>query len=205
MCRRRARKERMNLNLVRSIALIAGALMAVSIPLATTAQASTSAKAASQRPATSAAGCTYFNGNLGDRYYEADKDRGLDWTARSGATAGSATVLEPVSGSLNTDCFHVEGYGNGQFAYKLANSGLCININGASHAVGAWAILWPCLSQQNELFYENPDGLGDLGAQIKSESSGLCLDLNNGYNRGSILEQKNCVPSDIYQSWFVAS
>jgi hypothetical protein len=194
----------MNLNIVRSIALIAGALMAVSIPLAATAQASTLAKTAPQRPATSAEGCTYFNAHLGDRYYEADRDRGLDWTARSGATSGSANVLEPVSGSLNTDCFHLEGgFGNGQVAFKLANSGLCLNIAGNSHAAGAWAILWPCLYPSNELFYENPDGLGDVGAQFKSASSGLCLDLNNGYNRGSILEQKNCVNADIYQSWFV--
>jgi hypothetical protein len=194
----------MNLNLVRSIALIAGALMAVSIPLAAAAQASTSGTAASQRPATSSEGCTYFNANLGDRYYEADKDTNLDWTARSGATSGSATVLEPVSGSINTDCFHLEGgFGNGQVAFQLANSGLCINIAGASDAVGAWAILWPCLYPSNELFYENPDNLGDQGAQFQSASSGLCLDLDNGYNRGSILEQKDCKYADIYQSWFV--
>jgi hypothetical protein len=179
--------------------------MAVSIPLAATAQASTSAKAAPQRPATSSEGCTYFNGNLGDRYYEADKDTNLDWTARSGATSGSATVLEPVSGSINTDCFHLEGgFGNFRVAYQLANSNLCLNIAGASDAVGAWAILYPCLYPTNELFYENGAGTGDAGLEIQSASSGLCLDLDNGYNRGSILEQKNCVFGDIYQSWFVS-
>lgn len=206
MSRRRARKERMNLNLVRPIALIAGALMAISIPLAATAQASTSAKAAPQRPATSAEGCTYFNAHLGDRYFEADKDMALDWTARSGATSGSANVLEPVSGTLNTDCFQIQaGFGNNQIAFKLANSGLCLNISGNSHAAGAWVILWPCLYPSNELFYEGSAGTGDEGADYTSVSSGLCIDLNNGYNRGSILEQKSCVFHDIYQSWFIAS
>jgi hypothetical protein len=196
----------MKLHRVLPTALIASALMAAALPLATTAQAATAAKTAPQRPAVTAEGCTYWNAVLGYRYYEADKDRGLDWTARSGATSGSATILEPVNGSINTDCFHIQaGFGNSQVAFKLANSELCLNIAGNSHSVGAWAILYPCTYPSNELFYEDDAGTGDGGIQIQSASSGLCLDLSNGYNRGSILEQKACKFTDIYQSWFEAS
>jgi len=196
----------MNLRRVMPAALIACAVMVVSIPLGATAHAATSVKTAPKRPAVSAEGCTYFTALLGYTYYEADKDRGLTWTARSGATSGSATVLEPVNGSINTDCFHVVGgFGGGYLAFKLANSELCLNIAGNSHSVGAWAILYPCIPYPlNELFIVNPAGTGDGGIQIESASSGLCLDLNNGYNRGSILEQKACVHADIYQSWFSA-
>jgi hypothetical protein len=195
----------MNLRRAMPTALIACALMAVSLPLATTAQAATSAKTAPQRSAVDAEGCTYFTADLGYTYYEADKDRGLTWTARSGATSGSAVILEPVNGSINTDCFHVQGgFGGSRLAFKLANSELCLNIAGNSDSVGAWAILYPCTYPTNELFYVGPAGTGDGGIEIESASSGLCLDLDNGYNRGSILEQKDCKYGDIYQSWFSA-
>jgi hypothetical protein len=196
----------MKLHRIKLITFITCGMMAVSISAGTTAHAAISAATASQRPAATAVGCDYWTADLGYRYYEADKDRSLDWTARSGATSGSAVVFEPVSGSSLTDCFKAQGgFAGGAIAFQLASSDLCLNIAGNSHSVGAWAILYPCTYPSNELFYVAPSGTDDGSTQIESASSGLCLDLSNGYNRGSILEQKACKDADIYQSWFITS
>jgi hypothetical protein len=196
----------MNLRRIKPMIFIACGMMATSISVATTAHAATFTPTTSQRSAATAVGCNYWTADLGYRYYEADKDTSIDWTARSGATSGSAVVLEPVSGSSLVDCFKVQGgFAGGHVAFILASSDLCLNIAGNSHKVGAWAILYPCTYPSNELFNVISANTGDGGVQIQSASSLLCLDLSNGYNRGSILEQKDCSYGDIYQSWHVTS
>ena len=185
---------------VKPTALIAVALMAVSIPLATTAQAATSGTAASQH----AWGCAIDNALLETHYYEADQNRSVDWTASNNGASNSPLILEPVSGSSSLDCFKPEGgFGGCRFELQLVASDLCLNIAGDSHSVGAWVILWPCNSASNELFSTVNAQVGDQAFQIKSSSSGLCIDVTNGsLSPGTILNQNNCKYADIKQAWF---
>ncbi len=149
--------------------------------------------------------CEFRIPNFGERYYEADKSRGLDWWPRDNANSGSPLVLQPVSSGSSLDCFHVEGgFGGSKLEFQLNHSSLCLNIAGNSHAVGAWVILWPCISASNEMFKLNAAGTNDGAESISSASSGLCIDMGNGYHAGSILEQKICEFGDIYQAWIVA-
>jgi hypothetical protein len=196
-----------NLRKIRFIALSACTLMAVSVPVATAAQAATSSTAASHRTTVAEAqGCSFDTANLHDVYVEAAGDKNLDWTARNSATQGNPVILEPVSGSSDLDCFQPQGNipGHpGALEFQLANSDLCLNVKGDSHSVGAYIILWPCVSSANEAFYVSESGVND-SEQIQAYSSNslLCIDLDNGYQRGSILELKAEVDHDIYQSWY---
>jgi Ricin-type beta-trefoil lectin domain-like len=100
----------------------------------------------------------------------------------------------------------VPRFGGQLFAFQLANSDLCLNVARNSHSVGAWIILWPCTYSSNELFLPVATGLGDDSIGLETYGSGgLCIDLTNGYNKGSILEQKACKFEDIYQFWFAQS
>jgi Ricin-type beta-trefoil lectin domain len=193
-------------------ALIAGVIMAITIPLTSTASAATSpatasgAAASHRSPGANTEACWFWSANLHYPYWEADKDRSMAWWARNGATQGNPVILEPQDGNSILDCFQSQGgFGNNLFAYQLANSDLCLNVAGNSHSVGAWIILWPCTYSSNELFSIVNNGLNDNSVALETYggNGGLCIDLTNGYNRGSILEQKACKWQDIYQAWFV--
>jgi ricin-type beta-trefoil lectin protein len=187
------------------IALAACALMVLSVPLAGSAQAVT-ASGQAKSPPSDVTDCAYDTSLLQYSYYEADGDKGLDWWARNSATSGHPVILEPVSGSSDLDCFKQFAYGNSAFEFELGITDLCLNIAGDSHAAGAWVILYPCTGSSNELFIPNPSGLGDDSESLGSQSTpGMCIDLDNGYNRGSILEQKPCKYGDVYQAWYPVS
>jgi hypothetical protein len=193
-------------------ALIAGVVMAISIPLAPAARAAASPAAASGAAASHRSArvdsepCWYWSSLLHYDYWQADKDRSMVWSARSNGTPaqGNAVILEPQNSNSILDCFKPEGgFGNNLVAWQLANSALCLNVAGDSHSVGAWIILWPCTYSSNELFLPVANGLDDDSTSYETYGSGgLCIDLDNGYNRGSILEQKECKWQDIYQSWY---
>jgi Ricin-type beta-trefoil lectin domain-like len=198
---------RRNMHRVKLTVLIAVALMAVSIPLATTTQAATSGTTVSQQPDTSSYGCWYDTGLLHYHYFEADGNKSLDWTASNNGASNSPLILEPVSSSSALDCFKPEGgTGDGRIEFQLANSDLCLNIAGDSHSIGAWVVLWPCNDAYNEQFTIFNAGLNDMAIRIKSYSSGLCMDLTNGsLNQGTILNQNNCKYGDLKQAWFETS
>ncbi len=187
----------MNWHRIRSAALITCAVVAAFIPMATSAQAASSATT-SQRPA-AVTGCALGVGYLNFGYYGPTADKRLAWSSQS---SGSGPVmLGNVSTSSSLDCFKQLGYGNNQWAFKQYSSGYCLNVAGNSHAAGAWIILWPCVSSANELFHEQ---YVNNELQLWSVSSGLCIDLRSGLNVYSILEQKPCRSfGDIYQTWYV--
>jgi Ricin-type beta-trefoil lectin domain len=99
----------------------------------------------------------------------------------------------------------VGGFGNGEAAFQLAHSDLCLNIAENSRSVGAWVILWPCTFPSNEMFYVGRSGLNDNSFDLISVSSGLCVDLSAGWHTGSILVQKTCIQGDPWQAWFLAT
>jgi Ricin-type beta-trefoil lectin domain len=185
----------MNLHRIKSAALITCTVIAAFIPMATSAQAASSASTASQQAAASPS-CTYAVANLNFAYYGPAADQSLAWSSEN-----SDAMLGNVKTSSPLDCFKQLSYGNNQWAFKQYSSGFCLNVAGNSHAVGAWIILYPCVSSTNELFREDASG-GDI--QLQSESSGLCIDLRSGLNVYSNLEQKPCGKfGDIYQTWYV--
>jgi ricin-type beta-trefoil lectin protein len=191
----------------RSAALAIGAIMALSIPLATTAQGATAATTKPLLPAT-AGSCSYDTDNLGDAYMYPDARTNLDWWAEDGnALSDSGPVtLEGVSSSSNLDCFHiVSDFGNSELTYQLAQSSLCLNIAGNSKSVGAWVIMYDCTYPPNELFNIFPSHVDNGTYVLESVSSGLCVDLSNGWNAGSILVQKACVNDDPWQSWSLST
>jgi hypothetical protein len=181
--------------------------MALSVPLAVTAQGASAATAKPLRPAV-AGSCAYDTGNLADNYFYPDAKTNLDvWAVNGDALSDSGPAeLEAPSSSSNLDCFQVQGgFSNGELAYKLAQSALCLNISGNSKAVGARVILYNCTYTPNELFNTYASQVGNATGVIQSGSSGLCIDLSNGWHAGSILVQKTCVSDDPWQSWFINS
>jgi hypothetical protein len=196
-------RSTMNLHRVKPAVLIASAIMAVSIPLATTAQATTtSATIASQRPAVTV-GCDYYVTLLHYDYYEADKSRGLVWWAQSSsANSNKPAELENKSSSSKLDCFKVEaGFGNGRVQFLLANSSLCLKA--ASN--GQVDLSFCGTNPTTTLWFVLISGLKDDSFSFKNASSGDCIDLSHGYRAGSILVQKACKNADKYQAWFAPS
>ena len=187
-------------------ALIACAVLGVSV-LPATAWATTSATAASANPSlshratVSGKSCEFYTAIYGDTYVEPVSATSLDWAVPR-RTSGTAIRLENVSARSLLDCFHVEGnFGHSRLEFELANSSLCLNIARASKNDGAWAVLYPCNSQLNELFYLYPD---DGGVQLQNANSGLCLDLTAGDSRGSIVDQEPCGNGNLLQAWAFA-
>jgi hypothetical protein len=192
----------MILSRIKSAAVITCAIMGASIPLAATAQAASSSAAASQRPVvTAAASCAFSSANLHFYYWGPATDRSLVWSSRSSAS-GQGVILENKSTSSSLDCFKALGFGSGVFEFQQNQSSLCLNVAGNSRSVGAWIILYPCISTSNEKFNI---GFFNNQTQLQSVSSGLCIDLSNGFNVFSQLEQKTCQGrNDIFQEWTVA-
>lgn len=194
----------MILNRINSAALITCAIMGASISLAATAQAASSSAAASQRPVvtTAAASCAFSSANLHFDYWGPATDKKLVWSSRSSAS-GNGVLLENKSTSSSLDCFKALGFGGGAFEFQQNQSSLCLNVAGNSRSVGAWIILYPCLSTSNEKFYV---GFFNGQTQLQSVSSGLCIDLVNGFNINSQLVQKTCQGrNDIFQEWTLAT
>lgn len=200
----------MILNRKSTAALIACALMGASASLASTAHAASSSAArsasgvAAHRPAaaSSAPTCAYSSANLHFNYWGPSSDHNLVWSSTS-STSNNPVLLENKSSSSSLDCFKALGFGNGVFEFEQNNSSLCLNVAGDSHSSGAWIILYSCVSSSNEKFRI---GFVNNQTQIQSVSSGLCLDLSNGFNVLSHVEQKTCQsPSDIYQEWTALS
>jgi ricin-type beta-trefoil lectin protein len=200
----------MKLNRIRAVAVAACAIIGASIPLASAAQAApfsaatSSSAAAAHRPAVADAAptCAYSSANLHFYYWGPPSDKSLVWSSTS-SSSGNAVLLGNKKTSSPLDCFKSLGFGHSQFSFQQNNSDLCLNVAGNSKSSGAWIILYPCVSTANEKFtldtYNNE-------TQLQSVSSGLCVDLGNGYNALSHLEQKACQGrSDKYQEWTYAT
>ena len=194
----------MILNRIKTAVLITCAIMGASISLAATAQASTSSATASQRPAASdaAASCAYSSALLHFYYWGPAANKSRVWSSR-GSASGNGVLIGNKSTTSPLDCFKGLGFGGGAFEFQQNQSDLCLNVAGNSKSSGAWIILYPCLSTSNEKFYVNTY---NNETQLQSASSGLCIDVANGFNVYSQLEQKTCQSrSDIYQEWTYAT
>lgn len=187
----------MKMGRISSVALVACAILGASTSLATTAQASSSVAVAAQhasapqRPASNedSPSCTFATANLHFHYWGPASDSSLVWSSTS-PTSGGAVLLGNKKASSPLDCFKGQSFGGGVFAYQqYASPELCLNVAGNSKSSGAWIILYSCVYSPNERFQEEYD-YGDL--QLKSVSSGLCVDLGDGYNVLSHVEQKPC-------------
>jgi hypothetical protein len=126
----------------------------------------------------------------------------LVWSSR-GSAAGNGVLIGNKSTTSSLDCFKALGFGGGVFEFQQNQSDdLCLNVAGNSKSAGAWIILWPCVSSSNEKF---STGFLNNETQLRSVSSGLCIDVGNGFNVFSQLEQKPCQSrSDIFQLWTAA-
>ena len=194
----------MILNRIKSAALITCAIMGASISLAATAQAASSSATASQRPVASAAvaSCAYSSANLHFNYWGPAANKNLVWSSR-GSASGNGVLIGNKSTSSSLDCFKGLGFGGGAFEFQQNQSDLCLNVAGNSRSPGAWIILYPCISTSNEKFTLN---FYNDQTQLQSVSSGLCIDVANGFNVYSQLVQKTCQGrSDIYQEWTFAT
>jgi hypothetical protein len=194
----------MIINRIKSAALITCAIMGASISLAATAQAASSSATASQRPVASAArsGCAYASANLHFNYWGPAAHGNLVWSSR-GSASGNGVLIGNKSTSSSLDCFKALGFGGGAFEFQQYQSSLCLNVAGNSRSAGAWIILYPCISTSDEKltlnFFNNQ-------TQLQSVSSGLCVDMANGFQIFSQLVQKSCQSrSDIYQEWTFAT
>jgi hypothetical protein len=194
----------MFLNRISSAALITCAVIGVSASAVSTAQAATSSATASQRPAASdsAPTCAYSSAFLGFFYWGPPADTNLVWSSTS-STSGNAVLLGNKKSTSPLDCFKIYGYvvsGTAADAFEQNNSSLCLNVAGNSKAAGAWIILYDCVSSSNEKFY--PDFV-DNETQLKSVSSGLCIDAGNGLVALSHIVQEPCSQqgSNADQEW----
>lgn len=187
-------------------ALAASAAVALSVPVA-----AHGANAATTAPRSSGQFCQFANANLHFRYFTADQSPygTMNWWGPPGSAAagqGSPIELEPPSGSSDQDCFKpVEGGGGSPPEFQLQyfhQQGLCLNVAGNSHNSGAWIITYACNPiTANTLFQFFTSNLNNGSDYIVSVSSGLCIDLSNGFKAGSILVQKPCSNADPWQSW----
>lgn len=194
----------MILNRIKSAALITCAIMGASISLAATAQAATSSATASQRPVANplVASCAYSSAHLHFNYWGPAANKNLVWSSR-GSASGNGVLIGNKSTSSSLDCFKALGFGGSAFEFQQSQSGLCLNVAGNSRSPGAWIILYPCLSTSNEKFTIN---FFNNQTQLQSVSSGLCIDLVNGFNLNSQLVQKTCQSrSDLFQEWTFAT
>jgi opacity protein-like surface antigen len=189
----------MHLKRVKPAAMIAAAVMASLIALASPAQAASSPATASQQPDSVGDTCAYAVGNLHYAYWEPEADSSLAWSSE-GAASGNAVMLGNVKSSSPLDCFKEQYFGNGQIAFEDYLASLCLNVAGNSHAAGAWIILYACGNYpNNERFSENPTS---NGIELQSITSGLCIDVANGYKAYSIIEQEPCGGLyDVSQQW----
>jgi hypothetical protein len=191
-------------NRISSAALIACAIVGASTSLASTAQAASSSATASQRPMISetAPTCAYSSANLHYDYWGPSANHNLVWSSTS-SSSGNAVLLGNKKTSSPLDCFKPLGFGENEFEFQQNNSSLCLNVAGNSKSAGAWIILYPCVSTANEKFYV--DFINNK-TQLQSVSSGQCIDLGNGFNVLSHLEQKPCQSeSDTYQEWSLST
>jgi hypothetical protein len=179
-------------------------IAAMSFGLATAAQAGRApapfSTTASQRSVVSdtAPSCAYSSALLHFYYWGPAANTGLVWSS-AGSASGNPVLLGNKKTSSPLDCFKVLGFGGGVDEFQQNNSSLCLNVAGNSKSAGAWIILYDCVSSANEKF--RVDFLNGQ-TQIQSVSSGLCLDLGDGFHVLSHLEQKTCQsPSDTYQEW----
>ena len=189
----------MHLKRVKPAAMIAATVMASLVALASPAHAASSSTTASRQLDSITDTCAYATGDLHYAYWEPVADQSLAWSSE-GAASGNAVMLGNLKSSSPLDCFKQENYGHGQIAFEDFQADLCLNVAGASHAAGAWIILYPCGTvPNNERFNENPSS---IGIELQSISSGLCIDVSNGYKAYSILEQEPCGGlNDISQHW----
>lgn len=198
----------MKLNRIRTAALVACAIIGAATSLASTAQAATSSAASSSVAAPhrlvvpdTAPTCAYSSANLHFYYWGPASDSSLVWSTTS-SSSNAPVLLGNKKTTSPLDCFKALGFGHGQFSFQQNNSELCLNVAGNSDASGAWIILYPCDSTANEKF--SLDTINNE-TQLQSVSSGLCVDLGDGYNVLSHLEQKPCQGrSDVYQEWTYA-
>jgi hypothetical protein len=194
--------RRLMLAILSAIGVIASLILVVG---QAPAQAASSGTTVSQRPdSPDSTGCLFAVANLNYRYYGPNYDRGLVWSS-VGPASGNAVELGYKKSSSSLDCFKaLGGFGNDEFEYEQYDPpGLCLNVAGNSYTAGAWIILYACVSTANERFIEYGTS---YGIQLQSASSGLCVDLTNGLNPYSILDQEPCGnPGDIYQEWYPAS
>jgi hypothetical protein len=177
--------------------------MGASISLAATAQAASSSATASQRPVanTLLASCAFSSAKVHFNYWGPASKRNLVWSSH-GSASGNGVKIENKSTSSSLDCFKALGFGGGAFEFQQNQSDLCLNVAGNSRSPGAWIILYPCVSTSNEKFTL---GFFNGQTQLQSVSSGLCIDLTNGFNLNSQLVQKTCQSrADIFQEWTFA-
>jgi hypothetical protein len=145
--------------------------------------------------------CTFWRANHGPwGVTKAFDSRSLVWTA-SNNTSGSKVSLATNADKL-TQCWRLlGGFGNGRVEFQLAGTSLCLNVAGASRNVGANLIVYPCLSQINELFFGSTlNGR----SQFQSANSLLCIEARNGLHAGAALIQNHCSQHGPWQSWLLS-
>jgi|GEM_PF-3351170 len=74
---------------------------------------------------------------------------------------------------------------------RVAHSGFCMDVSGASTSAGAAVVQWPCNGQANQRFIL--DIAGDNNFHIQPLHSRLCLDVKGGsLNNGAKIQQWTC-------------
>lgn len=189
----------------RRIASLTAALVIViglAAGTALSATAATSSATSSMTPAYPVNSCKFWRAHLGPwARMRAVKKPSLVWTV-PGTHINDSVVLSTYGDRLS-QCWKAHGsFGNGEFEFQRANTGMCIAVKGASRKVNASIVLYPCLSKTRELFkvYYNPDS-GRY--QYRNVNSGLCIQAKGGLVSGHRLVQAKCSFYGDWQSWML--
>jgi hypothetical protein len=97
---------------------------------------------------------------------------------------------------------HAMFQSDGIYEIVSVNSGLCLDVAGASHADGAPMIQWTCIGGGQQRFIAR--ALGGGAYELRAQHSNKCLDVNAGSpSDGAIVQQYTCNGSPA-QRWRVA-
>ncbi|XYI03643.1 RICIN domain-containing protein [Sorangium sp. So ce1128] len=131
---------------------------------------------------------------------------GLAMTVLGASSSNGANVVQEARTNDGNDAnddhrlfqLVLASSGNGSYYIKprhSKSSDMCLDISGASTAVGAQVIQWPCSGTGNQRFKFISADSNSSTYWIKNEYSNLCLGVTNG-NGGTNVTQQQCLDQE---------
>ncbi|MET9375979.1 RICIN domain-containing protein [Streptomyces sp. NPDC002992] len=106
----------------------------------------------------------------------------MDTTGAGTPSAGTAVISWPCRSGSATQGWYSASDDYGRRTIRHANTGLCLDISGASTANGAALILWHCNSAWNQVWEARSPGSGWGGCvNLINPTTGRAVDKPGGY------------------------